>query len=125
MATFNRIATPPNANTSEMRAYMQALLEVSGMMAGQAFPLGLFMKNFKTHLEPKRSYPYAVLIKSGELYSLTPEGVGFFSSRLTSSPVVSGQKVSREEVLSMTRKILQAEPPEGWLQFQVDLPENQ
>lgn len=125
MATLNRMINAPHANSREMRAYMQAMLEVTGMFAGQEFPLELFMGNFRTHLEPKANYPYPTLHKSGSgMYNLTREGFTYFSSRLTSEPIIPGQKVGRDDVLQMLRNILASEPPDGWILFRVENPAN-
>ena len=125
MDRLNRLINPPSANSRAMRAYMQAILETTGLMAGQEFPLELFMSNYRTHLQPKMHFPHATLSRNSEaLYALTPEGVTFFSSRLTPQPIVSGQKVSRSEVLEMVREIVAPEPSEGWQAFEVESAEN-
>ena len=125
MATLNRLLEEPVANSRDMRAYMQAILEVTGLFAGQEFPLELFMKNYATHLKPKGNYPYATLAKAGDgLYSLTPEGITFFKSRLTSSPAIANQRVGRDNVVGMLRCILASSPPPGWESFEVPLSAN-
>ena len=125
MTTLNRMMELPSANSRVMRAYMQAVLETTGLMAGQAFPMELFMKNYRTHLEPKANFPHATMRRNGDgTYELTPEGVQYFSSRLTQEPAVAGQKVSRAEVVEMLRAIVGPVALEGWESFEVQLPEN-
>lgn len=122
MTTLNRLCIPPDAITREMRAYLAATLEVTGMMSGQGFPLSIFMENFRTHLRPKIRFPHATLEKRTDgLFYVTEEGWRFFSSRLTERPVIAGQTVSRTEVLEMARKILALRPEAGWESFSVPL----
>ena len=84
---FCKLTKLPAANSPEMRAYMAALLEVSGMMSRQGFALTEFLGNLRTHLEPKASYPYAALrVEADGLAYLTEEGHRFFASRLTIDP---------------------------------------
>lgn len=92
-----------------MRAYMQAILEATGLFAGERFDISRFMENYGTHLESDR-----LLRHSDGRYSLTDEGRQYFSSRLTEEPVVKGQLVSRDEVLEMLSKITADEPAPGW-----------
>jgi len=114
----NRLINPPAAASRDMRAYMQAMLEVTGLMAGESFPLEVFMGNYRTHLKPKENYPHACLTKdSFGKYSLTAEGVHFFSSRLTEEPVIPTQRVSRPEVVDMIRAIVSSQPESGWEQI--------
>lgn len=125
MTTLNRLIDLPPANSRSMRAYMQAILEVTGLMAGQEFPMELFMENYRTHLEPKANFPHATMQKtSADLYQLTPEGFQFFSSRLTQTPAITGQQVYRAEVIEMTRAIVSPEVQSGWEAFSIQLPEN-
>lgn len=120
---LNKLNTPPkNANSREMRAYMAAILEVTGMMSGQGFPLRKFMKNLATHLNPKARFPYATLREDDDgLIYVTVNGLRFFSSRLTSQPIISGQHVSRVEVVEMIRRIVAQKPGKGWSSFVVEL----
>ena len=125
MTTLNRMIELPSANSRAMRAYMQAILETTGLMAGQSFPIELFMKNYRTHLEPKANYPHTTMRKNGDgTYEITPEGIEYFSSRLTPVPAVAGQKVSRHEVLEMLRAIVAPVALDGWEPFEVQLREN-
>jgi hypothetical protein len=94
-----------------MRAYMQALLEVSGLLAGKAFDLKSMLGNFKTHLDEGRFER----TDDGRVL-LTDIGRSYFSGRLTD------QKVSREEVLAMIRNIASLQPIQGWERVEVDLP---
>jgi hypothetical protein len=93
-----------------MRAYMQAILEATGLMAGERFNISRFMRNYRTHLDAGR------LQKHGDgSYSLSELGRLYFISRLTDDPVVKGQLVSRAEVVEMLRKITLDCPAEGWV----------
>jgi hypothetical protein len=125
VTTLNRLINMPPANSRAMRAYMQAILEITGMYAQQQFPLERFMKNFATHLSPKQCYPYATLRREADgLYTLTAEGAEYFSSRLSPEPIVPGQKVGRSEVVEMMRSILASVPLPGWEAFDVEFAEN-
>ncbi len=91
-------------------------------MSGESFPLEVFMKNYATHLKPKRNFAHPNMIKHPDgNYSLTPAGLRFFASRLTSEPMIKGQTVTREEVIEMTKRITANEPSEGWQSMSVRL----
>ena len=92
--------TPSPANSRDMRAYMQAILEATGLLAGERFEISLFMRNYLTQLENGRLQKH-----SDGSYSLTESGRPYFISRLTDEPVVKGQLVSRAEVVEMLHKI--------------------
>ena len=51
MRILNKMVDPPPANSREMRAYMQAILEATGLMAGERFDIARFMRNYRTHTE--------------------------------------------------------------------------
>ena len=115
-----------STNTSSYRAYMNAALEVTGMMAGQRFPLEKFMGNMETHLLPKKSIgigPVLEKLPDGN-YILTSDGREFFTRRLTDQPMQSGRGTTIEEVVEMIRCIVATEPPEGWEAFEVEFPTN-
>ncbi|WP_420597911.1 hypothetical protein [Neptuniibacter sp.] len=115
-----------STNTTLYRAYMNAALEVTGMMAGQRFPLEEFMGNMTTHLSPKEGIglgPVLEKIEDGN-YVLTSDGREFFSRRLTDQPMQVGRGTTREEVLEMIRLIVATEPSEGWEAFEVHFPSN-
>lgn len=125
LTTLNRLDQRPFANSREMRAYMAAILEVTGMMAGQSFPIDRFMDNYRTHLRSKTNFPHATIVKlPGGSYALTPEGKAFFSSRFTPNPAIAGQKVSRSEVIEMIRRIVALCPEDGWSRFEVTFDPN-
>jgi hypothetical protein len=108
-----------------MRAYMAGILEITGMMSGQGFPLQSFMSHLSTHMAPKVGFPYPTLRKGdGNLVYVTEEGLRFFASRLTNSPIIKGQHVSRNEVIDMIRCIVAPIPPSGWEAFEVSLQED-
>ena len=123
MAMLNRWNSKAT-NSSAYRAYMNAALEVSGMMAGQRFPLEEFMGNMATHLAPKDKIgigPVLEKLDDGN-YVLTCDGREFFSRRLTSQPMQPGRGTTREDVVEMVRRIVATEPPEGWEPFEVEFP---
>lgn len=109
MRTLNRMRVPPPANSREMRAYMQAILEATGLMAGERFNISLFMRNYRTHLKSGR-----LLKHSDGSYSLSEPGRQYFIGRLTDDPVVKGQFFSRADVLEMLRNITADRPAQGW-----------
>lgn len=116
MAFLNKMITPPTANSRDMRAYMQAILEVTGLMAGERFDISRFMGNYRTHLESGR-----LEMHSDGQYSISDEGRQYFISRLTTDPEVKGQVISREEVISMLRQITAESAAPGWQKFEVFL----
>ena len=109
MQSLNKIVNPPPANSREMRAYMQAILEATGMMAGERFDISKFMRNFKTHLDCGRLQKH-----SDETYSLSESGREYFISRLTGNPTIKGQLVNRGDVIEMLRKMTATNPSIGW-----------
>lgn len=110
MRVLNKMITPPSANSRDMRAYMQAILEATGLLAGERFNISRFMRNYRTHLEMGRLERH-----SDGSYSLSVAGRQYFVSRLTDEPVVKGQLVSRLEVIEMLHKITADQPAEGWV----------
>ncbi len=115
-----------STNSSSYRAYMNAALEVTGMMAGQIFPLEEFFGNMSTHLAPKEGMgigPVLEKLPDGN-YILTRDGYEFFTRRLTDQPMQRGRGTTRIEVVEMIRRIVAAEPPEGWEAFDVEFPSN-
>jgi hypothetical protein len=121
---FNKLIELPHANTSEMRSYMAALLEVSGMMSGQGFELTAFMDNFRTHLAPKAGFPFATLrIETNGLVYLTAEGYQYFASRFTNAPITQGQHILRSTVIGYIRNIVAPLPPLGWATIEARLEE--
>lgn len=103
---------PPPANSRAMRAYMQAILEATGLLAGERFDISRFMANYRTHLQSGRLLRH----RDGD-YSLSEEGRLYFTSRLTEEPVTSGQLVNRSEVIEMLSKITANQPAPGWCQI--------
>lgn len=89
---------------------MQAMLEVTGLMAGEHFDLSCFMSNFRTHIETGR-----LLKHDNGKYSLSDLGRAYFISRLTDAPVAKGQLVSRSEVIEMLRLITSEVAESGWI----------
>lgn len=121
---LNKMSKPPVINSSEMRAYLAAILEVTGMMSGQGCALKVFLNNLATHMKPKVSFLYATLRESpnGLIY-ITKPGFRFFASRLSASPIVKGQHVKRSEILQMIRCIVAPTALSGWEQVDVLLEE--
>lgn len=117
MLKLNRLKQSPIANTREMRAYMQAILEVTGLYADEAFEIELFMKNYRTHLENGRLSKD----RSSDLYKLTDIGKTYFSSRLSGQPISRGQHISRAEVIDMIRQVTAKTPKDGWESFEFQL----
>ena len=109
MTTLNKMTTPPAANTCNMRAYMQAILEATGLMAGESFDISRFMGNYRTHIEAGR-----LLKHSSGQYSLSEVGRKYFISRLSDTPVTTGQLVSRDEVIHMLCLVTAKQSAEGW-----------
>lgn len=110
MRVLNKMITPPPSNSRDMRAYMQAILEATGLLAGERFDISHFMRNYRTHLEAGRLKKH-----SDGSYSLSEPGRQYFISRLTDDPVVKGQLVSRAEVVEMLHKITANRPADGWM----------
>lgn len=54
MRVLYKQAIPPTANSPAMRAYMQAILEATGLLAGECFDISRFMNNYRTHLKSGR-----------------------------------------------------------------------
>ena len=110
MRALNKMISPPPPNTRVMRAYMQAILEATGLMAGERFDISRFMGNYRTHLEKSRLQKHP----DGS-FSLSDAGRQYFIGRLTDAPVVKGQLVSRSEVIEMLGKITADCPTAGWI----------
>ena len=110
MRSLNKLVAPPPSNSRAMRAYMQAILEVSGLMAGERFDISRFMSNYRTHLETDRLQKH-----SDGTYSLSDLGRQYFISRLTDEPVTKGQLVHRSEVVEMISNITTDPPLAGWI----------
>jgi hypothetical protein len=109
MRVLYKQVIPPAPNTRAMRAYMQAILEATGLLAGERFDISRFMSNYGTHLKSGR-----LLKHSDGRYSLSEQGRQYFISRLTLEPRGRGQFVSRIEVIEMLSKITGNEPSAGW-----------
>ena len=115
MTILNRLPESERnkTNSRQMRAFMQALLEVSGLMAGEEFDLKAMLGNFKTHMDAGRFESVA-----GGKVRLTRLGREYFSERLFSG------KVSREEVIEMIKNITAECPPPNWVPKEVQLAES-
>lgn len=88
---------------------MQGILEATGLMAGERFDISRFMAKYRTHLAESR------LLKHDDgSYSLSDAGRAYFIGRLTDSPVVKGQLVSRSEVIDMLEHITSDCTAVGW-----------
>lgn len=115
MRNLNRLRNPPPANSRDMRAYMQAILEATGLMAGERFDISRFMRNYRTHLEAGRFQKHV-----DGTYSLSEPGRMYFISRLTDEPSVKGQLVGRSEVVEMLRNITADHPSPGWSPIDIE-----
>ncbi len=73
----------------KLYTYMAAILEVTKMDIGKAYPLNDFFKNFQTHLKKGR------IAAIGSGYVLTEKGMDYFRDRYN---VGNKQKVERSEV---------------------------
>lgn len=69
--------------------YMAAILEVTEMDKGKAFPLNKFLGNFQTHLDNVR------IVHASDGYQLTPKGMDYFKDRYS---VGSQQHIERDMV---------------------------
>jgi len=112
MSPLNKMITPPPSNSRDMRAYMQAILEATGLLAGEQFDISRFMQNYRTHIDAGR-----LLKHSDGSYSLSECGRQYFISRLTDEPVVQGQLVSRSEVVAMLSKVTAPQAVSGWIEI--------
>lgn len=111
MTTLNRLPESERnkTNSRQMRAFMQALLEVSGLLVGEEFDLKSMLGNFNTHVESGRFDRV-----SGGKVRLTVAGQEYFAERIFSG------KVSRQEVIEMIRNITCLSPPLGWEPVEVE-----
>jgi hypothetical protein len=100
---LNRLITTPSGR--ELWTYTAAILEVTGMMSGQAFPLDRFYGNFSGHLTAGR------IRQTSDGCVLTKAGYQYFSQRLNGS---NGQRIERPDVLQMIRLIVASQPALGW-----------
>ena len=91
---------------------MQAILETTGLLAGERFDISRFMGNYRTHLDAGRLQKH-----SDGSYSLSEVGRAYFISRLTDDPSVKGQLVKRTEVVEMLHKITADQPSTGWIRI--------
>jgi hypothetical protein len=107
MLALNKLIVVPDGRA--LFAYMQAILEVTGLMAGERFDIALFMENYGTHLQEGRLQKH-----SDGTYSLTEKGRRYFISRLTVKPETPGQQISRSEVVGMIRQITAEIPGVEW-----------
>jgi hypothetical protein len=112
MVTLNRLPMSERnkTNSRHMRAFMQALLETSGLLAGQEFDLKAMLGNFKTHIDNGRFEPI-----SQNKVRLTNVGREYFAERLYSG------KVTREEVINMTINITSRSPLPDWEPVEIEL----
>lgn len=111
---LNKLIVSPPSNSREMKAYMQAILEVTGLVAGERFDISLFMRNYRTHLDNGRLRKHA-----DGTYSLTDPGRAYFASRLAGDPARRGQELMQEEVLRMRRSMTASDPALGWIRIGV------
>lgn len=100
---FKLKATPSGR---KLWTYMAAILEVTGMISGEAYPLNKFLGNFKTHLDAQR----IVRVPTG--YKLTPKGQDYFTDRYNAG---SPQHIDRAEVEQFIRGIKTGAGTDDWI----------
>lgn len=91
-----RLITTPDGRA--LKVYMAAILAVTEMDNGAAFPLKKFLKNFSTHTAAGR------IVRTEGGYKLTPKGIDYFRDRF--SPA-SSQPIDRCEVDELIKAIRQ------------------
>lgn len=89
--------------------YMAAILEVSGMIRGEVYPLNKFLGNFKTHLDAQR------ISRTPAGYQLTPTGKDYFNDRYNAG---SPQHIDRAEVEQFVRGIKTGAGTDEWIKLQ-------
>lgn len=103
---LHRLRTTPGGR--KLWTYMAAILEVTGMDQGKAYPLNKFLGNFKTHLDSQR------IVRDPDGYRLTPVGQDYFRDRhITGSP----QFVQRAEVEQMITGIKTGSGIDEWIEI--------
>jgi len=107
MSNLFKLETTPSGK--ELFAYMAAILEVTGMMKGDEYPIKKFLGNISTHLEAER------IIRSGNGYKLTAKGVDYFMDRFN---IANSQCVSRGEVDRMIKGITTGVGAGTWKQLE-------
>ncbi len=84
-----KLETTPSGR--RLWTYMAAILEVTGMIRGEAYPLNKFLSNFKTHLDAQS------ITRTPDGYQLTPRGKDYFNDRYSAG---SPQHIDQAEVVS-------------------------
>jgi hypothetical protein len=87
---------------------MAAVLEITGMDQGKAYPLNKFLGNFRTHLDSQR------IVRGPDGYRLTPAGQDYFKDRYSAG---SPQHVDRAEVEQMIRSIKTGSGIDEWIKL--------
>ena len=103
--TLYKLARTPNGRN--LWTYMAAILEVTRMDQGAAYPLKKFLGNFKTHLDSRR----IVSVAGG--FQLTPAGIDYFHDRYSHG---SSQHIERAEVEVMIRGMTTGFGPDEWVE---------
>ncbi len=93
----------------QLYSYMAAILEVTGMDQGGAFPLKKFLGNFKTHLDSGR------IDRTDGGYQLTPRGRDYFRDRYNPG---NQQHIERAEVETMIRGITGGIQSGDWVRLE-------
>jgi hypothetical protein len=101
-----RLKTTPSGR--KLWTYMAAVLEVTGMDQGNAYPLNKFLGNFRTHLDSQR------IVRGPDGYRLTPAGQDYFKDRYSAG---SPQHVDRAEVEQMIRGIKTGSGIDEWIKM--------
>lgn len=87
---------------------MAAVLEVTGMDQGKAYPLNKFLSNFRTHLDSQR------IVRNPEGYQLTSAGQDYFKDRYSAG---SPQHIDRAEVEQMITAIKTGSGIDEWIKL--------
>ena len=101
-----KLKTTPSGK--RLWTYMAAILEVTGMIKGEAFPLNAFLGNFKTHLDAQR------IMRSSDGYKLSQKGLDYFNDRYASG---SPQHIDRAEVEQYMHGIQTGFGTEEWIKL--------
>lgn len=101
-----KLAQTPSGK--KLWTYMAAILEVTGMDQGAAYPLKKFLGNFKTHIDSGR------IVSAEGGFKLTAAGIDYFRDRYKSG---NPQRIERSEVEVMIRGITTGDSSDDWIEI--------
>lgn len=101
-----KLKTTPSGK--RLWTYMAAILEVTGMIRGEAYPLNKFLSNFKTHLEAQR------IVRNPDGYKLSQKGQDYFNDRYNAG---SPQHIDRAEVEQLIWGIKTGSGADEWIKL--------